>query len=219
MQARRSNRRIQAKLKVFFDNLIKPKRVITILVTIILSIGIVLFMAYLAINFGYLSRIDYTEEAVGEETQQAVVILEGDEIRSTETSAILDKLQTLYIDRKVSLFDFYILNSTESEADVEAAVESKITNFDTELIHYNYLYSDVGDVCANVQEDSSTKGIIFTAGDKIIRSLYLCNFFNLYYTGFKIEESEEIPGVAFVSFSQFISDFAEILFKPSTDEG
>lgn len=215
----RPNRRLKTKIRVFRDNLFQPKRIITIVATIVISLLIVLVLSYLAINFSYQSKIEYKAEDLSEETTQAVVILDEKEVEDAESSAIMHSIEDFYINRKISKINIYILNSFIGTDQIKSALNSKITKFDSEQISYNFIHNDVKDVCINVQKDGANKGVIFTTGDKIIRSLYLCNFFNLYYTGFKQQGGEEISTVKFVGFPQFISDFIEILFKPTTNEG
>jgi hypothetical protein len=215
---KRSNRRLKTKIRVFRDNNFRPKKISSIIITIIVSIVLVLLISYLSINFSYQSKINYKTENIGEETTNAVVILNSSEVEDAESVGIIHTIEELYLNRKITKINIYLLNSIAGSEEIKNAINSKITKFDTSVISYNFLYNDVKDVCLNVQNDGASKGIIFTNGDKIIRSLYLCNFFNLYYTGFKEQGGEEISSVKFVNFPQFLSDFIEILFKPTSNE-
>lgn len=216
----KNTRRFNSKIQVLKDNLAEPKTILKIFLPLLIGIGLVLFFAYASVNLGYINKVIYTEENIPEELQQSLVILDSKDIAddSEEFNKITAILESLYIKRKLSSVNFYILNLEENQDEAKNIISSKLKKVNPEAITYNFLYNDVKDVCINVQKNGTEKGIIFTTGDKILRTLYICNSKGLYFTGFKIEESESIRGVQLIEVSTFINDFLENIFNKNRDE-
>lgn len=190
------------------DSFLKPRKIFKLISILILSSIILIGMAYWAINLSYSTRIIFTPSEIPQELRSSIIIASNIDRDREEYSKILKLNQELFLSRRI---DSLIIFNLDESREVDGLISENLVGVDQTKIRVENVYNDIENVCRDDEKLLSNKGILFTTGDKILRTLYLCNYFQLYYTGFKIEPSESVGRVVFVPMSEFLRDLLILL--------
>lgn len=190
------------------ESLLKPRKIFKIISIVVLSSLALILITYWAINLSYSTRIIYSQNEIPQELRSSVIIASNIDTDREEYSRILRINRELFLSRRI---DSLIIFNLDQSRDLDQLISENLNGVDQTKIRVENVYNNLENVCRDDEKLLSNKGIVFTTGDKILRSLYLCNYFQLYYTGFKIESSESVGQVTFVSMSEFLKDLLILL--------
>ena len=213
IQNQSRNRRFNSKLNVIKDRIYNPIFIVKILSPFFVGVILILLISYISVNLSYSKKLIPNEESIPSEINTSTIILTPLNFETSESSKIFSTNESLYNSRKLSNINIYIIGLNSGEESVKSEISSKLSKVNEEIIKYNFEYKNIEDVCIDLEQSNSQKGILFTSGENLLRSMYLCNSFNLYYTGFKSEDDEGFSNIKYITFDLFIKDFIKNIFN------
>jgi vancomycin permeability regulator SanA len=215
---RPQQKRLGTKLAVKLDRLKRPESILGIVIPILFSFLILILLAYFVVNLSYKNKIVYSIDDVPAEHIQSVILLDYQDIIDEEEEflKIMRVQQELYLERRISNIIFYVINADGDFNEIENIIKNNSGRTKSEIIETKVNFGDEKVICKDLKENKISKAILFAKGDRILRGLYLCNFFNLYYTGYKIDQSETIGDVEFIEFNTFINDLVNTMIYNGT---
>lgn len=193
--------RIINSFKIRLQNIFSIKNIIQFISVFTISIFSLVLLGFLTVNNAYSQRIVNDSSLIPDGIKDGLIIITGRGFENyfEEIDLIIDKAKEIHNLNQITKFQII------SDISEERLLEKFSTLKD---IPYEFYFSDYAERCKGIQKRS----LIFTTGDIILRALFNCNFYGLYYTGYKTEiEGEGISRIEYIPFNIFVNDFINII--------